>query len=578
MKGVSAGPVAVRVPATTANLGPGFDALGMALSLYNRFEVERLPAGYVVETAPPAGAAAGAVPGAGAGAQLPRARTIWSSRPRRRLGGPWACRLRAGGCGCGRKSRWDRGWAARPRPSWAASWPPTRSAGGRLSREEMLDIAVRLEGHPDNVTPALLGGFTVAVMDGPPGGPDPAARGGPAREPSVVWQRFEVRHVDVVVAVPDQPLATGRSRRALPETVPYADAVFNVGRASLLTAAMAAGDAAAMAVALEDRLHQPYRAPLVPGFYDVVRAAKAGGGHRRGAQRRGAVGGGLCARGRPGGAHRHRDGGGVSRGGHRRPLAGAAARRRRRSDRGRGDAMNLVVQKYGGSSVATPERVKAVARRIVEAKRAGRDVVAVVSAMGDTTDELIALAHQVSPAPPRRELDMLLATGEQMSSALLAMAIHDLGEAVVSLTGSQVGIITDGTHTKAKILRIDPSRVRRELARGKIAIVAGFQGQSLDESDITTLGRGGSDTTAVALAAALGADVCEIYTDVEGVFTATRGWCPKPASCGTSPTARCWRWPAWARWCCSPAASRWRRCTASPSTSAPASATRKGRT
>ena len=182
--------------------------------------------------------------------------------------------------------------------------------------------------------------------------------------------------------------------------------------------------------------------------------------------------------------------------------------------------MNLVVQKYGGSSVATPERVKAVAQRIVEAKRAGRDVVAVVSAMGDTTDELIALAHQVSPAPPRRELDMLLATGEQMSSALLAMAIHDLGEAVVSLTGPQVGIITDGTHTKAKILRIDPSRVRRELARGKIAIVAGFQGQSLDESDITTLGRGGSDTTAVALTAALGADVCEIYTDVEGVFTA----------------------------------------------------------
>ena len=182
--------------------------------------------------------------------------------------------------------------------------------------------------------------------------------------------------------------------------------------------------------------------------------------------------------------------------------------------------MNLLVQKYGGSSVATPERIKAVARRIVAAKRAGRDVVAVVSAMGDTTDEFIALARQVSDAPPRREMDMLLATGEQMSCALLAMAIHDLGEAAVSLTGPQVGIITDGTHTRAKILRIDPSRVRRELAKGNIAIVAGFQGRSLEESDITTLGRGGSDTTAVALAAALGADVCEIYTDVEGVFTA----------------------------------------------------------
>lgn len=182
--------------------------------------------------------------------------------------------------------------------------------------------------------------------------------------------------------------------------------------------------------------------------------------------------------------------------------------------------MKLVVQKYGGSSLATPERISAVARRIVETKRTGTDVVAVVSAMGDTTDELLALARKISDVPPRRELDMLLATGEQMSCALLAMAIDGLGEAVVSLTGSQVGIITDGSHTRAKILQIDPSRVRRELQRGKITIVAGFQGLSRDEADITTLGRGGSDTTAVALAAALGADVCEIYTDVEGVFTA----------------------------------------------------------
>src|SRR5690606_32031908 len=216
----------------------------------------------------------------------------------------------------------------------------------------------------------------------------------------------------------------------------------------------------------------------------------------------------------------HRHGHRVSRSGHRRPLAGAETRPRRRGGRRRGDRMNLLVQKYGGSSVATPQRIKAVARRIVAAKRAGHDVVAVVSAMGDTTDELIALAHQVSDAPSRREMDMLLATGEQMSCALLAMAIHDLGEAAVSLTGPRVGIITDGYHTRAKILRIDPSRVRRELAKGNIAIVAGFQGRSLEESDITTLGRGGSDTTAVALAAALGAHVCEIYTDVEGVFTA----------------------------------------------------------
>lgn len=182
--------------------------------------------------------------------------------------------------------------------------------------------------------------------------------------------------------------------------------------------------------------------------------------------------------------------------------------------------MTLIVQKYGGSSVATPDRIKAVAARIVATKRAGAQVVAVVSAMGDTTDELLALARLVHETPPRRELDMLLATGEQTSCALLAMAIDALGEAAVALTGPQVGIITDNFHTRAKILRIDPGRVRRELARDKIAIVAGFQGLSHDEADITTLGRGGSDTTAVALAAALNADVCEIYTDVEGVFTA----------------------------------------------------------
>src|SRR5690606_36524879 len=158
-----------------------------------------------------------------------------------------------------------------------------------------------------------------------------------------------------------------------------------------------------------------------------------------------------------------------------------------------------------------PERIKAVAGRIVATKRSGAQVVAVVSAMGHTTDELIALARQVHPAPPRRELDMLLATGEQASCALLAMAIDALGEAAVSLTGPQGGIITDNVHTRAKILRVDPSRVRRELAQGKIVIVAGFQGMSRDEEDITALGRGGSDTTAVALAAALEADICEIY-------------------------------------------------------------------
>ncbi|NAZ86804.1 aspartate kinase [Kineococcus indalonis] len=182
--------------------------------------------------------------------------------------------------------------------------------------------------------------------------------------------------------------------------------------------------------------------------------------------------------------------------------------------------MALVVQKYGGSSVADADGIKRVAKRIAATKRAGHEVVVVVSAMGDTTDELIDLAEQVSPMPPARELDMLLTSGERISMAVLAMAISNLGLEARSFTGSQAGVITDSAHGRARIIDVTPGRIRGALDEGAIAIVAGFQGVSQDTKDITTLGRGGSDTTAVALAAALKADVCEIYTDVDGVFTA----------------------------------------------------------
>lgn len=181
--------------------------------------------------------------------------------------------------------------------------------------------------------------------------------------------------------------------------------------------------------------------------------------------------------------------------------------------------MAIVVQKYGGTSVATAERIVNVARRIVATAQDGNKVCAVVSARGDTTDELLAMAYEISPHPPEREMDMLLSAGERISCALLAMAIHTLGREAVSFTGSQAGIITDNEHTRAKILDIRAVRVREALADDKIVLVAGFQGVSTDK-DVTTLGRGGSDTTAVALAHALGAETCEIYTDVEGVFTA----------------------------------------------------------
>ena len=182
--------------------------------------------------------------------------------------------------------------------------------------------------------------------------------------------------------------------------------------------------------------------------------------------------------------------------------------------------MSLLVQKYGGTSVDGPERLRAVARRVAAARSAGHETVVVVSAMGHATDELIALAHQVSSAPNRRELDMLLTTGERVSMALLAMALHDLGIEAISFTGSQSGILTDGAHSAARIVEVKPERIRKELERGRVVIVAGFQGVSPRTREITTLGRGGSDTTAVALAAALGPGRCEIYTDVSGVFTA----------------------------------------------------------
>lgn len=181
--------------------------------------------------------------------------------------------------------------------------------------------------------------------------------------------------------------------------------------------------------------------------------------------------------------------------------------------------MEIFVQKFGGSSLSSPENIKAVASRIVNTKKQGKGVVAVVSAGGDTTDELLRLARAINPSPPAREIDLLLASGEQVSSALVATAIDALGFEAISFSGTQVGIVTDGIHTRAKIVDINADHLVRELERGRIVIVAGFQGVTVDD-DITTLGRGGSDLTAVAMAANLKAEICEIYTDVEGVYTA----------------------------------------------------------
>ena len=212
--------------------------------------------------------------------------------------------------------------------------------------------------------------------------------------------------------------------------------------------------------------------------------------------------------------------------------------------------MPVIVQKFGGTSVGDAERVKAVARRVVETRIDGYDVVVVVSAMGDSTDELLRLASQITPLPPPRELDMLLTAGERISMALLAMAIHSLGHDAVSFTGSQAGIITSSDHGRAKIIDVKTARIQEAIDQGKIVIVAGFQGVSTT-ADVTTLGRGGSDTTAVALAAALGAEMCEIYTDVDGVHTADPRIVGDARCCTPCRTRRCWRWRRAAHGSCS---------------------------
>jgi aspartate kinase (EC 2.7.2.4) len=182
--------------------------------------------------------------------------------------------------------------------------------------------------------------------------------------------------------------------------------------------------------------------------------------------------------------------------------------------------VSLIVQKYGGTSVGSIDRIKNVAQRIAKYYKEGHKLVVVVSAMGDTTDDLIEMAEKINPNPEPREMDFLLSSGERISAALTAMALQNLGVPAIALSGKQAGIITDNTHTKANILKIEPKRILEELEKGRVVIVAGFQGYELQKGDVTTLGRGGSDATAVALAAVLKADLCEIYTDVDGIFTA----------------------------------------------------------
>ena len=486
--------IKVRVPATSANIGPGFDALGLALNLYNTLEVDEAPCGLELE-----------ITGEGEDSlSRDKSNLIVASMYRvfEQVGKtPPGLRIRA----------INRIPLARGLGSSAAAIVSGLVAANRLcedalSMDQLLEIAADIEGHPDNVAPALLGGFVISTRESTKEGP------------RVRYMRLEPPlGSKVLVFIPDRELRTEEARAVLPRQVPLEDAVFNISRACALVGGLVTGQFDVLEWATEDRLHQQYRQKLAPELVDAIRSAREAGAlgavvsgsgpsllifpGSRGVAVKSAVLTVFAERGIPCRVLE------LSPDPYGARVSTSPNNRR------------IVIQKYGGSSVADPDKIKRVAARVADAYRRGDSVVVVVSAMGKTTDSLIQLAHSVSQSPRGRELDVLLSTGEQVSMALLCMALQDMGIPAISLTGSQVGIVTDATHTRARIIQVEREKLRRHLEEGRVVVVAGFQGVDRN-GDITTLGRGGSDTTAVALAAALGAPECEIYTDVDGVFTA----------------------------------------------------------
>lgn len=504
MSAVPAARVRVRVPATSANLGPGFDALGIALSLYNRVEAEIGEDGLSVD-----------VTGEGS-SDLPRdsSNLVWRAM----------------------KAFFEAAGVPEPRGvrlRLANSIPPASGlgssaaaivgglvaasalTGAALAPERMLALAAELDGHPDNVAAALAGGMVVVV---------PVQGGG------YMWTRV-VPPVSprVAVALPDLALETKQSRGVLPRTVAFSDAAFNVGRAALLVAALGQGRFDLLSTAMQDRLHQDYRLPLVPGGPALIKELIREGW-------------GICLSGSGPSIIAIGTGEGPGRAmSDAFEQSGVKCRILDLEVDERGACLEhtalptpsgtssrtcagwssapVIVQKYGGSSVATPDLLRRVAGRVADVRRTGARVVVVVSAMGDSTDNLLALAGAVARDPERRELDALMATGEQVSVALLAMALQDLGVDAVSLSGGRLGIATDGVFCRARVSAVNTDNIRGALDRGQVVIAAGFQGTGPDGL-ITTLGRGGSDATAVVLAAALEARACEIYTDVDGVYSA----------------------------------------------------------
>jgi aspartate kinase len=486
--------VKVRIPSTTANLGSGFDCLGMALSLYLEIEMERIEKGFEFRAA-------------GEGAE------ILSSDKNNLI--YRAASMVMDKANISPKNRGikiiikneipvERGLGSSAAAIVGGIMGATQLYDLSLSREEMLQLAFELEGHLDNIVPAFIGGFTISYRN---------------QKGQIRWVKLDVPDdLKAVVGIPSYTLSTEEMRTVLPKQVALQDAVDNLSKSALLVNALQQSRWELIPEAMQDRLHQPFRLPFIKGAKNIFTEV----------QKSGIAGIALSGSGPTiislvkEGLEKEiikimkktfSDADIKSQVKTLEPDTSGATIIK--------DEKNypIIVQKYGGSSLADTNKIKIVAQKVVEKARQGNRMIVVVSAMGKTTDDLINKVCQITPEPSEREMDMLLSTGEQVSIALLTMAIHSLGEEAVSFTGAQAGIRTNNSFSKAKINSINEQRIKKALNQGKIVIVAGFQGID-DEGNITTLGRGGSDTTAIALAAKMKAEFCEIYTDVDGIFTA----------------------------------------------------------
>lgn len=493
--------VKVRVPATTANLGSGFDCLGMALSLYLDIEMERLENGFAFH----ADGEGSAMLASDYNNLIYRAAELVMDRA--------GLHSENRGIKISIKNQIpiERGLGSSAAAIIGGILGASQLYEIHLSREEILQMAFSLEGHLDNIVPALIGGFTISYRD---------------HNGQIKWVKLDMPHdLRAVVGIPPYTLSTEEMRKVLPKQVSLQDAVDNLSKSALLVNALQQSRWELIPEAMQDRLHQPFRIPFIKGAKNIFTEV----------QRSGIAGVALSGSGPTiislvkEGAEKEiikimrttfSEAGVESQVKVLDPDMDGA-----RIEEGK-TIHPIIVQKYGGSSVSDIQKIKKIAQKIVEQARQGNRMIIVVSAMGKTTDELIKKSHEIVKNPSEREMDMLLSTGEQVSIALVTMAIHALGAEAISFTGSQAGIITNNSYTKARIDSINQQRIKKALDQDKIVIVAGFQGTD-SEGNITTLGRGGSDTTAIALAARMKASCCEIYTDVDGVYTADPDLVPK---------------------------------------------------